>query len=144
MDLIIQRLHRRSDGIFSVVTDSIGHQVFVSLEHAYRHADGSFHPIVQPGVYTCRRGLHRLPKMENQFETFEIMGVKGHSGILWHWGNWNDNSSGCVLTGSTFMMKMNPKHNNEVEKMITQSRETFSMFMELQKGNETFKVVVAA
>lgn len=142
MDLVLRRLHYRVDGIFSALEDDSGFQRFISLEHAYAHTDGSYHPIVRAGVYTCQRGPHRLHGMTNDFETFEIQGVAGHTGILFHWGNWNDDSQGCVCVGRTFQLLANPRHGMKMEKMVTNSRETFSSFMGLQKEVNSFQLTV--
>ncbi len=141
MNLEQKRQFYRSDGIFSAVFD--GHvQRFVTLEHAYPHADGLYVPIVQPGVYTCQRGLHRLHGMASDFETFEVTGVQGHKGILFHWGNWNDDSQGCSLTGASYLLAANPKHGMAREKMVTRSRDTFAMFMKMQEGLDSFQLRV--
>lgn len=144
MNLIQQRQYYRVDGIFSAVFEdaALKTQRFVTLEHSYPHADGSFNPIVQPGVYTCVRGLHRLHGMDHDFETFEITGIKGHKGILFHWGNWNDDSDGCSLCGASYTLAANPRHGMNREKMVTKSRDTFAMFMEMQKGVSTFMLTV--
>ncbi len=144
MDLIAKRQHYRIDGIFSSVEDTAGVQQFVTLEHAYAHTDGTYHPIVKPGIYTCQRGMHRLHNMVLPFETFEIMGVKGHGGILFHWGNWNDDSQGCALTGQSFEIMANPRHGMRLEKMVASSKTTFAKFMELQKDINQFQYTVVA
>lgn len=67
--------------------------------HAYGDIDGKWTPKVPPGVYKCVRGVHQLDH-GGPFETFEITGVPGHSGILFHVGNWPQvNSDGCMLLG---------------------------------------------
>ncbi len=77
--------------------------------------------------------MHRLHGMTEDFETFEIRGVPGHTGILFHWGNYNQDSDGCVLLGSA--------RNGD---MIVNSREEFANFMELQKGINNFELVVVS
>lgn len=95
MRVTIKRVAYRDDGIFSVLLAD-GFPFAVSLEHSF---EGQ--PVIPPGVYTAVRGLHALSNLQ-PFETFEIMGVAGHSGLLFHRGNINADSHGCVLVGERF------------------------------------------
>lgn len=106
-----------------------------TLDHAYPVGIGNDpEPKLYDGVFTCVRGPHRLHGMTEDFETFEITGVKGHTDILFHWGNWNKNSDGCVLTGRA-LIKGDPW-------MVTDSRDTFAEFMKLQEGVDSFQLTV--
>jgi hypothetical protein len=134
MDLLLKRNEFQSAGIFGLLM-SLDKSCIVAhtLEHSYV---GSNEPIcyipkLPPGVYLCERGMHQLEGMSFPFETFEITHVPGHTQILLHVGNTNDDSAGCVLLGSA-------RSNN----MITQSRIAFAAFMKLQAGIDTFKLVV--
>jgi hypothetical protein len=126
----------RADGIFSVLYS--GETTFcVILEHAFDH-DGAWLPKLPRGVtYTCRRGMHRLDHYNKgePFETFEVMNVPGHSGILFHPGNFNHNSDGCLLTGAEL------KTENS-EWWITQSGDTFARFMQALAGIDEFELEV--
>lgn len=64
-----------------------------TLEHKFDTG-----PKLTPGLHKCVRGTHKL-EHGDPFETFEITGVPGHSGILFHVGNFNADSNGCVLVG---------------------------------------------
>lgn len=135
MNLTLKRTDFREDGCFGILTrDDSGKQIAVTLEHSYDsgNGDGSYTAKLKPGVYTCVRGTHRLHD-KKPFETFEITGVKGHYGILFHVGNYNDDSEGCVLVGHYF---------GGEPRMISQSRMTFAAFMALQKGVKSFKLTV--
>ena len=138
MDLTLNRLHYENDGIFSTLLDSDGNRIAITLEHAFVQIDmHSVQPILQPGTYTCVRGMHQLTHMNTPFETFEITGVEGHTNILFHAGNFNDDSEGCVLLGEN----MAPYGNEE---MVTNSQATFAYFMQLQEGVDTFTLTVIA
>ena len=137
MDLILQRVACRADGILSQCTDAAGTQVMVTLEHAFEDDAGGYQPKIPPGTYTCVRGPHRLNGMTQSFVTFEVTGVAGHSGLLFHWGNWNEDSDGCILTGEAFA-------NSASGEMVTNSRETFARFMALQDGVDNFQLEVRA
>lgn len=135
MDLTIKRLDYNDDGIFGHLeeTDS-GDSVAVTLEHAYysNNGDGSYSPKLPPGDYLCVRGEHRLSKGK-PFTTFEVTNVPGHTGILFHPGNYNEDSDGCILLGTTLSFSM-----------ISESRAAFSKFMALQDGVDEFTLTVLA
>ncbi|GAG80142.1 unnamed protein product, partial [marine sediment metagenome] len=49
------------------------------------------------GTYSCKRVIS--PKFGN---TFEVCNVPGRSHILFHKGNLEDDSHGCILTGEEY------------------------------------------
>lgn len=140
MNLILTRNLFQPDGIFGELQDETGTQVAVTLEHAYDagHGDGSYAPKLQPGTYLCRRGPHQLHGMTEPFITFEITGVVGHTNILFHWGNYNKDSEGCVLLGRRIV----PNPDAPSDLMITSSRNTFLKFLDLQRDLDSFTLTV--
>jgi hypothetical protein len=74
--------------------------------------------------------------MTEPFDTFEITDVPLHNNILFHPGNYNDDSEGCVLLGKAYGMKLNGG------KMIVNSRNAFDHFMYLQEGVDSFVLIV--
>lgn len=141
MNLIIARKDFRSDGIFGELHDEHHKFICVTLEHAYLERDGNYFPKVAAGTYTCVRGTHQLEHMDHPFETFEITGVPPFDGkpvtkILFHWGNYNNDSKGCILLGQF----IGPKSNGG--KMITNSHKTFDAFMKMQEGLQTFDLII--
>lgn len=137
MDLILTRTDYREDGIFSVLTDENGKEIAITLEHAYPYDNqGDFAPKLQPGQYECVRGPHRLHGMTSDFETFEITGVVGHDNILFHAGNYNADSEGCVLVGMVIC------ETDDGSWMITHSKNTFAALMALQQGVDSFNLTV--
>jgi hypothetical protein len=131
MILNLNRNDCRADGIFGTLTCPSEGLVISTLEHAYIQPDGTYAPKIPRGTFTCQRSMHRLHGMTEDFETFEITGVAGHSNLLFHWGNYNKDSEGCVLLGSS-------RSGN----LILNSRSTFAKFMAMQKGLKTFDLVV--
>ncbi len=107
----------RDDGIFSTLCDKDGNIVAKTLEHSYNRL-----PKIPNGTWKCVRGLHRLHNMTQDFETFEITGIAGHKDLLFHWGNYNKDSEGCVLLGAATAM------SGSME-MVTSSKVTFAKFM---------------
>ncbi len=135
MNLILSRAQSRAEGIFGEILDEGDKFIFVTLEHAYPMDTGfsgaRFSPKVPVGTYTCRRGKHRLASMKEDFETFEVLEVPGHTGVLFHCGNTNQDSQGCILLGTVM-----------VRDTILNSRVAFSKFMELQLGVDEFMLLI--
>ncbi len=92
-------------------------------------------PKLRTGIYQCVRGEHCLHN-GLPFTTFEITGVTGHTNILFHAGNFNTDSEGCVLLGQSVVVGPDKKE------MIANSKKTFAKFMELQKDVNTFQLTV--
>lgn len=128
--IYLLRTERNRWGIFGLLKEGED-QLAVTLEHAYPKPDGSFAPKLPEGKYLCARGYHQLKGMDAPFETFEIKNVPGHSGMLFHWGNYNRDSSGCVLLGK-----------NNLKTSIDQSILTFQAFMKHLKNVEQFEISV--
>lgn len=131
MNLTLRRNEAGVDGIFGALFDETGKVFCLTLEHAYAVAPTLYAPKLPPGEYTCKRGMHQLAGHDSPFETFEILGVPKHTGVLFHVGNFNDDSSGCVLLGSA-----------RLGRMLQNSRVTFDDFIELQKGLDSFDLKV--
>lgn len=127
----------RDDGIFGSLKDESNNEIAVTLQHAYDSGlgDGTYVPKVSPGTYICVKGSHRLEHMLTHFTTFEITGVKGHTNILFHVGNYNRDSDGCVLLGEYTM-------DSGKERIVTHSRVTFDRFMNLLKDLNQFTLIV--
>lgn len=130
MNLKLTRTKSVLYGVFGELKDENGDLVAVTLEHAYLCPDGSYGPKLPAGMFICVRGEHRLAG-RNPFQTFEITNVPGHTGILFHKGNVNSDSEGCVLLGTSF---------NALG--ISESQEAFDLFMEFQKDCNQFTLVV--
>ena len=129
MNLTLTRIANRSDGIFGKLTDENGNQIAVTLEHAYPVSEGSFSAKIPTGEYVCKRSPHRLHGMTSDFITFQVMDVPNHDNILFHWGNYQADSDGCILLGRDIEPGINCN-------MITHSRDTWQAFMDLQNGRQ--------
>lgn len=130
MNLTLKRNNNTSSGIFGTLTDPFGDVVAVTLEHAYLLLN-TYEPKIPPGTYICVRGEHQLHGMLTPFNTFEITGVPGHTNLLFHAGNFNADSEGCVLLG----------HAVDGD-MVTSSKITFAHFMALQDDAQQFTLEV--
>lgn len=120
-----------SDGIFGKLEKADGTFICYTLEHSYDNK-----PKLADGTYICKRGPHRLHGMTEDFITFEIMGIPNFNGVpvtgvLFHWGNYNKDSEGCVLMGAS-----------ETPTMIGNSRQTWADFMKSLDGVDSFELEV--
>lgn len=129
--MILKRDQFLESGIFGTLSTEEGLEICSTLEHAFASPDYlTFSPKMPAGQYVCVRGEHRL-KHGDPFETFEITQVPGHTGILFHVGNYNRDSDGCVLVGELI-----------VRKMIIQSTRAFRTFLRHTKGLGSFDLTV--
>lgn len=88
-----------------------------------------------PGTYTCVRGPHQLANGP-KFETFEITGVPGRTGMLFHSGNFETDSEGCVLVGR----KM--KADSMGRRFVAESKLGFQDLMKHLEGLNEFTLEV--
>lgn len=133
MNLKLTRVRCVLYGIFGQLSRESGEAVCQTLEHSYVSGEPTrpvYTPKIPVGMYQCIRGKH-TPEGHPPLETFEITNVPGHTRILFHRGNVNDDSKGCVLLGtaanSSFLF------NSEI---------AFGDFMGLQEGCDEFTLVV--
>lgn len=121
MNLKLTTTDRKSSGIFGRLETEDGQLIAHTLQHAYPQEDGDgYKPKLPPGVYRCIRGTHRLHDLK-PFETFEVMKVPNATGILFHVGNYNKDSEGCILLGQGVMAEA-----------LVYSHKAFEEFMEKQ------------
>ena len=73
---------------------------------------------IPTGQYVCRR--YSSAKYRN---TFEVISVTGRSGILFHAGNTEEDTQGCILVGDRF------DKLSSHERAVLNSGNTFDRFM---------------
>ena len=130
MDLTLKRLKYESWGTVSSLLDENSNQIAVTLEHAYKQDNGLYRPKLNLGEHPCVFGEHMLD--HGPVKTYEILNVPGHSGILFHIGNFaQKDSSGCVLLGTELG-----------DQMIMESRMAFMRFLALQDQKDFTLTVV--
>jgi hypothetical protein len=132
----LMRSQFRSDGIFSRLYNEHGVPIAYTLEHAYEQPDGTWAPKIPNGTFNCVRGEHQLHGMTQPFETFEITGVTGHVNLLFHAGNYDRDSEGCVLLGNAVVTQ------GDGTEMVVNSKLTFSEFMSNLNGVNEFMLTV--
>lgn len=141
--LIIQRLahfsyrkkpvsHIRADeyerGISGVLIDPKSYvPLMLTMELPWVHNEPNI-SCIPAGMYICERT--NSPKYG---ETFEVKDVLGRTYILFHWGNFNDNTKGCILLGEQFDFL-----NGEFA--ILTSKGAFKQFMDTLEGVDEFRL----
>ena len=71
------------------------------------------------------------------YDTYEITGVDGHDLLKFHWGNWETDSTGCILLGRRF-------GEPQGKPGIFESRVGFEEFMRRTGGRPSFELEVRA
>lgn len=139
MNFILTRTDFDPDGIFGQLRSEDGESLYYSLEHAYdsQNGIGSYAPKVPAGTYLCIKGRHQLEHSPAPFTAFELQNVPGHTNILIHVGNYNDDSEGCILLG----MDIAPTGDGSTH-MLKSSNAAFNQFMDLQKDVDQFTLTI--
>lgn len=144
----MNRLHYKEYRKFGIIGDFTfdgeTEPFMVTLSHAYP-VNGTYLPLVMPGIHHCKRGVHTLADGV-PFVTFEIDDVPGHGGLLFvHPGNFQKDSKGCTLCGEK-VKRYDSNGDGEItladDEMITNSRATFKAFMERLAGVDAFMLEV--
>lgn len=130
INLVLYRKWFKDDGIFGVLHLSPNIALY-TLEHSYHLLSK-----VPEGTYLCNRGIHILK--HGSIETFEIMKVPNHTGILFHPGNTTHDSDGCILLGSNVF----PSGDRMSIDQISGSQRAFSTFMNYLEDVNRFTLLV--
>jgi hypothetical protein len=87
-----------SDGCFSTLLWD-GRPFGVSVERTFATGEAAHGKavVVPPGLVLCRRDRYH----KGGYETFEMV-IAGHTRVLFHKGNLEDQSEACVITGESF------------------------------------------
>jgi Family of unknown function (DUF5675) len=135
MELELTRFKKSAEGVLSYLLDASGEQICVTATHAYEQPSGLWDAKVLPGRYLCKRGVHELANGV-PFSTFEITGVPGHTGILFHKGNLPEvDSEGCELVGKAF-------GTLDGDEAVLESADAFASFMQWTEGTDDFWLTV--
>ncbi len=131
MDMTLTRFRKDVGGIFSYLKDQNGNQIGVTLEHAYGDPP---EPKIPNGKWLCQRGTHELA-VGPPFNTFEVTGIEGHTGLLFHRGNVDEDSEGCILVGNALGQLGD-------EEAVMGSALAFLNFLSRQEGVNEFWLTV--
>lgn len=116
------------DGTFGVLFDE-DIPFCLTLEREWNDNERGI-SCIPTGIYLCRRV--QSPKFG---DTFEICDVPGRSHILFHKGNIEDDSHGCVITGEEY-----GKYKNKVA--VLSSGRAYKEFKQRTDSIDSFKLEV--
>ena len=125
--LFLKRIAFTSDGTFGVLIAGAPFALTCEREWLDNKPDVSCIP---SGTYICKRV--NSPRFGN---TFEVMFVKGRTNILFHSGNTEDDSKGCILVGEEFG-DVNGKA------AVLSSKKGFAEFLERLKDVDEFILII--
>ena len=134
--MIIKRLSNTEHGMFGVALWN--HIPFaVTLERQWRNNKTS-ESCIPLGVYLCIR-CNKSPDYHGDSprfgDTFQVFNVPGRSKILFHKGNLDDDTHGCILIGEQFgLLSGTPG--------ILSSLQGFSEFKRLSAGLDEFMLSI--
>ncbi len=134
-DLELVRVSVAPEGCFSVllIDDVPAGPVCVERTYPVRESDplGRQFTKIPPGRYRCRQTQYA----SGGYPTYEVTGVVGHSRLLFHAGNVELDSEGCILVGQRFgWIGIKPG--------VLNSRLGFAEFMRLVNGRGYFDLLV--
>ncbi len=128
MKLIIDReLHASDDSInLGRIYDPATDFELCTLENPWLDNE-RYISCIPKGTYTCKRV--DSPKYN---DTFEVMDVEGRDHILFHHGNWERNTMGCILLGL---------FTNKID-MVMSSRKARAKFMKYTRDVDEFELEI--
>jgi hypothetical protein len=91
---------------------------------------------IPPGKYWCKRVFNR--KLFNGKvipETFEVTDVPNRDGILFHAGNFMEDTRGCLIVGTSFTML-------NISPAVSESRRAFLKLLRLTEGLDGFELEI--
>lgn len=129
-ELQLLRAIHRPDGVAGiVVADSL--PICLSMERPWLNNQIGI-SCIPTGVYVCRRV--ESPKFG---WTFEVTNVSGRTAILFHRGNIDDDSHGCIVLGEQFNI-----WEPTGQLSLASSDVAFTEFMRRATGSDKFQFTV--
>ena len=126
--MIIKRIAETDDGMFGVVVDGIT-PFALTLENMWLNNTRNL-SCIPAGEYRCERV--NSPRFG---DTFEVMNVPDRTHILFHKGNTEDNTKGCILIAEEFGY-LNKKT------AILSSSKGYGEFMQRLEGLDSFTLKI--
>jgi hypothetical protein len=126
--LTIKRLETGSEGTFGAIMYD-GVPFALTLEREWLN-NASNISCIPAGDYRCRRV--NSPRFG---DTFEVTDVEGRTHILFHKGNLDDDSHGCILVGEQF-------GNIRESAGVLASKQGYGEFMLLLSGTDEFDLTI--
>ena len=117
------------DGTFGILFDYDDSIICLTLEREWKNNEKNVSCIPR-GKYICRR--IESSKFGN---TFEVCDVPGRSHILFHPGNIEDDTHGCIITGKRIRM-----FKSKIAVLL--SRISFKRFMRILNPDDCFELEI--
>ena len=128
--MILERFLVSNDGVFGVLTFKGAHLFTCEEEELGNRAGISCIPV---GNYTIKRTVY----FKHGYPTFEVMDVPNRSRILFHPGNTEEDSEGCILLGTKLgVLEVRDEDTGIRRKKlgVLSSKRAFKWFMEAMHG----------
>ena len=120
----LKRTHLVQDiGLFGVLDDE-GLPFVLSCENTKLY--------IPKGEYVCKKARYNA----GGYDTYEIIDVPNRDHILFHCGNIDSQSQGCILLGEEFAPLLGRAAG------VAQSKYGFAEFMARTKNEDAFKLVI--
>lgn len=126
MKIVLHRIENTKDGVFGVLSVD-GKPMCVTLEEQWLDNQKRI-SCIPAGTYQCSKYSGTKYK-----DVWIVENVPNRSAILWHWGNTNDNTAGCILVGEYFA-DFPPKRG------IANSVKTFNMLRKVLPNKFTVEI----
>jgi hypothetical protein len=97
LELTLLRVAKKPEGCFGLLLQD-GIPFATTIEHTYGDRGDPQYTKIPSGDFICEKTVY----YKGGYTTFEITGVVGHSRLLFHKGNDEDDSDGCILVGLGF------------------------------------------
>lgn len=138
-EFVIRRVSTGVNGTFGVFLNPSNIPFAVTLEREWLNNKKSV-SCIPAGRYMCLRcsespdyGYQDSPKFG---DTFQVFNVPGREKILFHKGNIDDDSHGCILVGEQFDVLNN-------QPAILASKHGFDEFKRLTAAIDQFELIIA-
>jgi hypothetical protein len=130
------RITHQVDATLGILVDDFGTPKFATLENPWRNNQRNI-SCIPTGLYLCKR--HDSPKFGETFKVFDLQGREpaGRSQILFHVGNFADDTSGCILLGNHHFISINTGNS-----AINESRSAFNTFMVDLEDEDSFELLI--
>ena len=140
MELILKRVLWTDDGVIGVLLSGSA-PICVTLEEEWKDNERGI-SCIPTGSYLCQ-----LTRTEHHGITYEVQGVQNRSAILFHPGNTEADTEGCILLGKEFgYIKEADEDTGIVEQQLAvlRSKEAYAYFMSVLNGAQTFALHIRA
>lgn len=126
--LTLIRIAYTKDGTFGTLLDE-GIPFALTIEREWEDNKEDI-SCIPTGEYLCRRV--QSPKFG---DTFEITDVENRTHILFHWGNTEDDTEGCVCVGEQF-------ESYKGKAAVLSSKKGFKEFKQRTSGLNSFMLII--